>query len=89
MGLAFEQAKDEIKRRTSLVQLLGEYVTLKKKGRDHVGLCPFHGERSPSLHVHDAEGYYYCFGCQARGDHYTFLMEHVGYSFIEAVKLLS
>lgn len=87
-GLAFEQAKEEIKRRTSLVQLMGEYIKLSKKGRDHVGLCPFHGEKSPSLHVHDAEGYYYCFGCHAKGDHYTFLMEHVGYSFGEAVRHL-
>ena len=88
-GIVSDQAIEDIKRRTSLVSLIGEYVTLKKAGRSHKGLCPFHGEKSASFHVHEAEGYYYCFGCQAKGDAITFLREHIGYSFPEAVQVLA
>jgi len=84
-----EQIVGEMKRRTSLVQLIGEHVTLKKAGRSHVGLCPFHAERGPSFHVTDSEGFYYCFGCQARGDAITFLREYLGMSFREALERLS
>ena len=80
---------EEIKRRTSLVALIGEYVTLKKAGRAHVGLCPFHGEKTPSLHVHEAQGFYHCFGCGQSGDAISFLRDQVGYSFMEAVTVLA
>ncbi len=88
-GRVSEQVKEDIKRRTSIVSVIGEYVTLTKKGRDHKGLCPFHGEKSPSFVVHEAEGYFYCFGCHVKGDAISFLMEHVGYSFIEALQNLA
>lgn len=87
-GVFSDQAIEEIKRRTSLVQVIGEYVQLKKAGRSHKGLCPFHGEKTPSFHVHESEGYFYCFGCQAKGDAISFLREHVGYTFPEAIRLL-
>ena len=83
------EAIEEIKRRTSLVELIGEYVSLKKAGGRHKGLCPFHGEKTPSFHVNDERGFYYCFGCGASGDAITFLRDHVGYSFVEALRLLA
>ena len=88
-GLIPSDTVDEIKRRVSLVSLIGEYVNLKKAGRSHKGLCPFHGEKSASFHVHDDLGYYYCFGCGAKGDCISFLQEQVGYSFIESVQQLA
>ena len=67
-GLLSEQTIEEIKRRTSLTGLIGEYVTLKKKGATYKGLCPFHNEKTPSFHVDEGRGYYHCFGCHAGGD---------------------
>ncbi len=88
-GANLDPVVDELKRRTSLVQLIGEFVALKKAGRSHKGLCPFHGEKSPSFHVSDGDGFYYCFGCQAKGDAISFLKEHLGLSFREALENLS
>ena len=88
-SLLSEQLIEEIKRRTSLVSLVGEYVTLKKTGNTHKGLCPFHNEKTPSFIVDEGRGFFYCFGCQAGGDAIGFLREHVGYSFMEAVELLA
>ena len=89
MAFDSEQVVEELKRHTSLSSLIGEYVSLKKAGRSHKGLCPFHDERTPSFHVHDAQGFYHCFGCGASGDAISFLREHLGYSFREALEALS
>ena len=89
MAFDSEQVVEELKRHTSLSSLIGEYVTLKKAGRSLKGLCPFHDERTPSFHVHDAQGFYHCFGCGASGDAISFLREHLGYSFREALEALS
>ena len=88
-GRVSEQVREEIERRSSLASVIGEYVTLQQQGRVYRGLCPFHGEKSPSLVVHEADGHYYCFGCHAKGDAIRFLTEHVGYSFIEAFTQLA
>ena len=89
MAFDSEQVVEELKRHTSLSSLIGEYVTLKKGGRSLKGLCPFHDERTPSFHVHDAQGFYHCFGCGASGDAISFLRQHLGYSFREALEALS
>ncbi len=65
----------EIKQRTDIVEIVGDYVVLKKRGRDYVGLCPFHDEKSPSFTVSSAKQMYYCFGCGAGGNAFKFLME--------------
>ncbi|MGH7757165.1 MAG: CHC2 zinc finger domain-containing protein, partial [Vulcanimicrobiaceae bacterium] len=58
----------EIAARTELGALIGAYVPLKQRGRDLVGLCPFHAEKTPSFHVHPDRGFFKCFGCWAGGD---------------------
>jgi DNA primase len=74
---------------TDFVALAGEHLALKRVGRGYVGLCPFHGEKSPSFSVNAELGLYYCFGCQARGDVITFVRETEHLDFVEAVELLA
>lgn len=88
-GVLPSQFIDEVKRRVSLSGLVSEYVTLKKAGRVHKGLCPFHGEKTPSFQVNDEQGFYHCFGCGASGDAISFLREQAGYSFLEAAEKLA
>jgi DNA primase len=79
---------DEVARRIDLVELVGNYVQLEKKGARFVGLCPFHSEKTPSFSVDRDAGLYYCFGCHAGGGAFKFLMEMEGLSFPEAVRQL-
>ena len=80
---------DAVRDRTDLVELVSRHVSLARRGRSHVGLCPFHQEKSPSFHVIPDKGIYHCFGCQAGGDAFKFLMTIEGLSFVEAVKELA
>ena len=89
MGLIPDDIISEIRDRADLVAIIGRHVTLKKSGRSFKGLCPFHGEKSPSFHVHPDKGFYYCFGCQAKGDAFSFLKDYEGTSFIEAAESLA
>lgn len=75
--------------RADVVDVVGRYVTLKKAGVNFKGLCPFHGEKTPSFIVSPVRQTYHCFGCGAHGDALRFLMEHNGLGFIEAVKDLA
>ncbi len=79
----------EISGRLSIVDLVGEYVSLKKSGSGYVALCPFHGEKTPSFNVIPAKDIFHCFGCGAGGDIFTFLMKIEGISFPEAVGKLA
>lgn len=79
----------EILARTDIGTFIGTYVQLRKRGRDLVGLCPFHGEKSPSFHVHPDSGYFKCFGCQKGGDVIKFVMELEGLPFPEAARVLA
>jgi DNA primase len=79
----------ELLARADVVEIVGRYVQLKKGGANFMGLCPFHGEKSPSFSVSAAKQFYHCFGCGKNGNAISFLMEHVGMSFIEAVKDLA
>lgn len=74
---------------TDIVQIIGEYVRLKKKGRRYVALCPFHTEKTPSFSVSQDKQLYYCFGCAKGGTVFTFLMEHEKMSFVEAIRYLA
>jgi len=79
----------ELINRTDVVEVVGRYVQLKKGGANFMGLCPFHGEKSPSFSVSPAKQFFHCFGCGKNGNAIGFLMEHAGMSFIEAVKDLA
>jgi DNA primase len=76
----------EIRARASVVEVISDYVTLRKVGRNHVGLCPFHGEKTPSFTVNDEKGIFHCFSCKAGGSVFNFLMQYDHLSFPEAVE---
>ena len=80
---------DELRNRVSLAEVVGRRVQLKKRGRDYIGLCPFHKEKTPSFHVHEDKGYYHCFGCNAGGDVIDFVMKTENLIFPEAVEHLA
>jgi len=80
---------DEIKQKNNIVDIVGQYVALKKNGRHHKGLCPFHKEKTPSFLVNDELNLYKCFGCGAGGDVIKFLMEIEGIDFLEALERLA
>lgn len=86
---SFNFAVEEIKRKLSLADLVENYTSLKKSGKGYIGLCPFHDDKNPSLHVNDEEGLYYCFACQAGGDIFKFHMDHNNVDFKEAVHELA
>jgi DNA primase len=79
----------ELLARADVVEIVGRYVQLKKGGANFMGLCPFHGEKSPSFSVSPAKQFYHCFGCGKNGNALSFLMDHAGMTFIEAVKDLA
>src|SRR5579872_7083928 len=79
----------EILARTDLAALIGQYVSLHKRGRDLVGLCPFHGEKTPSFHVHPDRGFFKCFGCGKGGDAIRFIMELENLRFPDAARMLA
>lgn len=81
--------KAELLARTDLAGLIGRDVALKRNGREFIGLCPFHRERSPSFSVVPEKGFYHCFGCSAHGDAIDYLTESRGMSFMEAVEELA
>ena len=79
----------ELLARADVVEIVGRYVPLKKGGANFMGLCPFHGEKSPSFSVSPTKQFYHCFGCGKTGNAIGFLMEHAGMSFVEAVNDLA
>ena len=76
---------EAVKERADIVDVVGEHVVLKKKGREYVGICPFHDDKSPSMTVSPAKQFYYCFSCGAGGNAIKFLMEHQRQSFSDVV----
>ena len=79
----------ELLARVDVVDVVGRYVPLKKGGANFMGLCPFHGEKSPSFSVSPSKQFYHCFGCGKNGNAISFLMEHTGMGFVEAVQDLA
>jgi DNA primase len=84
-----EDQVEEIKRKTDIVRTIGQYVSLKKIGRHHKGLCPFHTEKTASFTVNEEMGMYKCFGCNNGGDVIKFLMEIEGIDFLDALERLA
>lgn len=80
---------EEVRSRNDIVDVISGYVKLTKKGSSYFGLCPFHNEKSPSFSVSRQKQMYYCFGCGAGGNVFTFIMEYENYTFVEALKMLA
>jgi len=84
-----EEKIQEIREATDIVEVISQYVTLKKRGKSFVGLCPFHTEKAPSFSVDPVRGFYHCFGCEAGGNVFTFVMQMERVSFPEALRSLA
>ncbi|MBR3231310.1 MAG: DNA primase, partial [Lachnospiraceae bacterium] len=80
---------EEVRSRNDIVDIIGENVRLTRAGNSYKGLCPFHNERTPSFHVDRSKQMYYCFGCHAGGNIFTFLREYNNMSFTEAIQYLA
>ena len=80
---------EEVRMKNDIVDVISGYVKLTRKGSSYFGLCPFHNEKSPSFSVSPGKQMYYCFGCGAGGNVFTYLMEYENYTFVEALKFLA
>ena len=80
---------EEIINAARIEEVVGEYVTLKKRGANLLGVCPFHNEKTPSFTVSPAKGIYKCFGCGKAGDSVRFIMEHDSMSYPDALRHLA
>ncbi len=80
---------DELRSRLSIADIIGQKVKLTKRGREYIGLCPFHHEKTPSFTINESKGFYHCFGCGAHGDIIRYLMDAEGLPFMEAIKKLA
>ena len=79
----------EIKNSVNIVEIIGEVVSLSKAGHNYLGLCPFHGEKTPSFNVVEDKQFYHCFGCGRSGDVFKFIEEYQGVTFMDAVQIVS
>ncbi len=84
-----EDKISEIKNTVDIVDIISDVVTLKKTGKNYIGLCPFHSEKTPSFTVSPEKKIFHCFGCQAGGNVFTFIMKNEGISFPEAVRMIA
>ncbi|MGN1147100.1 MAG: DNA primase [Lachnospiraceae bacterium] len=84
-----EELVEEVRMKNDIVDVISGYVKLQKKGASYFGLCPFHNEKSPSFSVSGSKQMYYCFGCGAGGNVFTFVMNYENYTFGEAIKMLA
>lgn len=80
---------DDIRTGNNIVDVIGQYVTLKRSGSSYVGLCPFHNEKTPSFNVNAEGQYFHCFGCGVGGDVIGFMMKYSNYSYMDALKFLA
>lgn len=88
-GQVAESKINEVRERTDIVELVSQYVSLKRSGANHMGLCPFHTEKSPSFSVHAGRQFFHCFGCGVGGDVFSFLMKIEGLTFPDALRRLA
>src|SRR5213075_1542450 len=81
--------KQDLLNRVDIVEVVSRYVQLKKAGANYTGLCPFHGEKTPSFSVSPAKQFYHCFGCGVHGNAIGFLMEYSGQTYPDAIRSLA
>ena len=84
-----DELVEEVRTKNDIVDVVSSYVRIQKKGSNYFGLCPFHNEKSPSFSVSPSKQMFYCFGCGAGGNAFTFVMKYENYTFPEAVKFLA
>lgn len=84
-----EEVIEEVRLRTDIVEIISEYVNLQRKGKNYLGLCPFHAEKTPSFTVTPEKQMFYCFGCNVGGNAFSFLMKKENWSFVECVQNLA
>ena len=84
-----DETIEEIRSRINIVDFIGKYVNLQKRGSGYVGLCPFHSEKTPSFYISPDKQLYHCFGCGEAGTVYQFIMNYDNITFPEAIKELS
>jgi len=89
MGLFPQQFIDDLRLQANMVQVVQEYVPLKRAGRTYKGLCPFHSEKTPSFHVDPEKGFFHCFGCNVGGDVFKFIELHEKVGFQDAVRMVA
>jgi DNA primase len=89
MSMIPDDKVSEVRERASILEVVSDYVSLRKSGANYQGLCPFHGEKTPSFNVNPARGIFHCFGCGLGGNAFSFIMKIEGLSFPEAVKFLA
>lgn len=80
---------EEVRTKNDIINVISSYIRLQKKGSNHMGLCPFHNEKTPSFSVSASKQMYHCFGCGVGGNVFTFIMEYENYTFVEALKHLA
>ena len=86
---AWDEVRNRVRETADIVQIIGEHVRLKKAGASYTGLCPFHGEKTPSFSVNPQNQFFHCFGCQESGDVFSFMMKYHHMTFPEALKELA
>ncbi len=84
--MVLSDVKEQVKRAADIVEVVGQYVQLSKRGRNYIGLCPFHSEKTPSFTVNPEKQIYHCFGCGKGGDVFSFWMEYHNLSFFQSLK---
>ncbi|HEY0679947.1 MAG TPA: CHC2 zinc finger domain-containing protein, partial [Chitinophagaceae bacterium] len=84
-----QQTIQQIQSRIDIIEIIGGFVKLKKRGVNYLGLCPFHNEKTPSFTVSPVKEIYKCFGCGKSGNTISFLMDHEKYSYVEALRWLA
>ncbi|TGE32567.1 DNA primase [Desulfosporosinus sp. Sb-LF] len=84
-----EEVIEEVRQRTDIVEVISDYVSLQRKGKNYLGLCPFHSEKTPSFTVTPEKQMFYCFGCNVGGNMFSFLMKLENWSFLESVQNLA
>src|SRR4030043_1428091 len=89
IGFLSEDKVSEIRDRSSILEVVSDYLTLKKAGKNYRGLCPFHSEKTPSFMINEEKQIFHCFGCGEGGDVFTFLMKVGHFSFPQAVEELA
>src|SRR3954464_2973706 len=88
-GLISEATREHIRAASDIVDVIGNYIPLKRAGANFVALCPFHREKTPSFHVNPQRQTFHCFGCNKGGDVFTLVMEYESVDFFEALKRLA